>query len=163
MSDAKEQLKAMQQGDGHLEAAAALVSRTAPGDPPSEAEVNLDYDFMGMDPTDATPYLKDRGMDPDPGMIYRWCNSDPRVFDRRRYAGWEPVVPPKGGQIRRGDLIMCQMPRDKVMAQRARIRRVTKERENAPMRRFEQDVSPQIRTGLFSTFDGSRGPRDGMD
>lgn len=137
---------------------AAVQAENAKADTPSEAEVLADLTFAEMDMTDAAYWLKENGKEYDPGMAYHWCNSDPRVMPKRKYAGWEPITP----TIRRGDLILCHRPKALNDKDKARLARLTKEREKGPFATYENDVQPEVETGNFSTFDGSKGRRDGL-
>ena len=161
----RKELKDLLDAKGPNEAAAATLASASPaGDPPSEADVDLDYDFLNYDPTDPTPHLRRCGV-PEPeiktraaSFRYRWCNTDHRLFDKRTWEGWVPVQTPTG-TIKRGDTILCQMPLARAEKMDARIAERTALRADAAMRRYEQEVSRYTKSGDFSTFDDPSGPR----
>lgn len=130
-------------------AAADVVSRTAPSDPPSAVELTADIDFAEMDMTDAEYWLTKNDLEYDPGMSYRWCNTDPRIMPKRQRVGWQPISP----TIRRGpDVILCFRPLNMTEQEREKIQRVTKEREGSPMAKFEQDVNNENTSGKFGVL-----------
>ncbi len=165
MSDARAELKKLvstKPDAAHAIAAAAVISQGLenPGDEPSEADVDFDFDFVNLDPTVVQPYYDAQGLKgPDPKMALRWCETDPRMFQRRLTQGWKPA---EDGKIKNGTTMLCEMPKTRhdkmkrILAQRA------SEKENSYMRSFDDEAR---RKGgrHFTPFDGPRGPRDGLD
>lgn len=145
-------------------AAESLANRVAPDEPQAAVAVQADLDFAGFDPFQADYYLKKENSGELPDWYaqghfdVRWLNSDPRVMPKRINAGWEPVVP----TIRRGDTILARRPKELTEAERTRIKQLTKQREDAPMRRFESDAQRHTADGNFETFGGSKSARDGL-
>jgi hypothetical protein len=139
-------------------AAQVLANSVAEGDPPSEAAVEVDWDFIDSDPSDYRPHLKRLGLEEDAAMSYRWCETDQRVWNRRQAQGWQPVA---GGKVRRGTVFLCQMPKARRDAFRKRIDQRTKDLSKAPMRRLQQEAD-KYGGRHIELFDGERGPRDGL-
>ena len=151
--------------DAAVDAAAATLATAAPeGDPPSEAVVDLDFDFLSYDPTDFVPHFKRVGMKQEAidalfaNYVLRWCNTDHRMLDKRVWEGWEIVQGPTG-PIKRGDVIAARMPKERAARVRAQLEERNKMREDAPMAKFEMDANSMVQSGQFSTFDDPSGPR----
>jgi hypothetical protein len=140
-------------------AAATLAANEAPGDAPSEADVDIDYTFLEYDPSDVVPHFERNGFDAAKieelrqKFAFRWCSTDHRILDKRLYAGWTIFSP----AIKRGDLILCQMPLGRHAAMKRNLDKKKTARYDAAMNRFEQDASKYKDTGI-STFDDDRGP-----
>jgi len=150
--------------EGFLGAAAKALESSPEGDPPSEVEVGLDYDFLNYDPTDFIPHFQRLGLpraDIDhlvQNFSLRWVCTRREKYDKRIYEGWEPILV-NGVAITRGDLVACRLPKAIADRQRAFLEQRKQARRNAPMKRFEQEVGPLVQGGNFSTFDDNSGPR----
>jgi hypothetical protein len=145
-------------------AAATLATTSTPGDPPSEADVDLDFDFLSFDPADPRPHLLRAGMAEEEvdtllaDFVCRWVNTDHRRYDKQVWRGWQPVTT-DAGPVRRGDLILCRMSRARANAYSRQLAQRKALRRNAAMDRFEQEVKPLTESGNFETFDDPSGPR----
>ena len=140
-------------------AAATLASAETEGDPPSEADVDLDYEFLDYDPTEVAPHLKRAGLTPEAidelhkNFAFRWCATDHRILDKRLYAGWEIFSP----AVKRGDLVLCKMPIGRRNAMARQMEKKKTARYDAAMNRVEHEASKMAGQGI-STFDDESGP-----
>lgn len=142
-----------------VKAAAVVATAVSPEDAPSEATaVDIDFDFVNLDPTDYMPHLKKHGIKHNTAMAYRWCERDHRVWTRREAQGWQRV---EGGKVARGTVILCEMPLARQQAFKARNVQRTKELSQAPMRRLQAEAD-RLGGRAIEMFDGDRGPRDGL-
>jgi hypothetical protein len=138
--------------------AATLVSRPVKGDAPSQADVLMDFDFLGGDGLDCRPFLRKHGITFDPGVKYYWIPVNERAAMQYITQGWQHVEP----RVFNGDLVLAFMPMALAKRRAAAHAEMNRQREGAPMRRFEQEAGPITEDGRISTFDGDQSPRQGM-
>ena len=144
----------------HQAAAATVAAQTVVEDAPSEANVDLDFDFLNLDPTEVQPYYDRLGLEgPNPAMALRWCETDPRMFNRRLTQGWKPAAE---GRIKNGSTMLCEMPKARHTKMKEILASRAEDQKNSYMRNYDDKVR---REGgrHFQPFDGPRGPRDGLD
>lgn len=149
----------MATADVQQKGVADLLSRVEPDEAKdATVDVQADLTFAELDMTDAKHWLEKNKLKYDPGMAYHWLNSDPRFLPKRLYIGWKLVEP----AIRRGDLLLAFRPQAINKRDKARIAKLSRDREKGPMRTYEREVSGEVASGNFETFDGSKGHRDGL-
>jgi hypothetical protein len=129
-----------------------LAREVKPADPPAEAEVQEDWDFIEYDPGEIEPWLKAHGLTRDPEKAYRWCETDYRIFPRRKAQGWEVVA---GGRVKRGTLVLCEMSKARNEAMKRRIQKRTAELSMSGMEEYDRKAS-NVRGKGISTFDASK-------
>ena len=161
MTKAKIPQEELEKMEGLNAKAATAVSRDDPGDSPSEVndDIPVDFDFLKYDPSDFHPYLIKAGLEEDPRMSYAWVEKDLRVWPRSMAHGWKPVA---GGKISRGTVVLCSMPKARREAILEHGRQRARDLLQAPMRRVDMEADKYRKSG-FSTFDGPKSLRDGLD